>query len=124
MKKNKREIFICVDFDGVLAEYSGFKGKDHYGEPLKGAREFLEKLNSIGLPFWIFTTRPPKKVEVWLIKYDMPKPKKVTNKKPPSPVYIDDGAIKFNGDFNKLLEELKNFKPYWKESFTLKDYFK
>jgi hypothetical protein len=32
---------VCVDFDGVLAEYTGWKGPDHLGAPRAGAKHFL-----------------------------------------------------------------------------------
>lgn len=35
---------ICVDFDGVIAFDSGWLGKDHFGAPISGAKEFLTKL--------------------------------------------------------------------------------
>ncbi len=51
MKKN-----IAVDVDGVLAEYSGWKGFDHIGDPLLGAREFLIELRK-KYRVVIFTTK-------------------------------------------------------------------
>ena len=41
--ENKKEYKVCVDFDGVIAKYDGYRGDEHYGEPIKGAKEFLEK---------------------------------------------------------------------------------
>ena len=38
----------------------------------------------------------------------------VTNIKEPAFVYIDDRAIKFDGDFSKTITEIENFKPHWK----------
>ena len=35
---------ICVDFDGVIAWDSGWKGGDHFGDPIPGVKEFLAKL--------------------------------------------------------------------------------
>ena len=35
-------------------------------------------------------------------------------KNPYASVIIDDRAIGFNGDFNKVLDISKDFKPYWK----------
>lgn len=36
---------ICVDLDGVLAQYDGWKGVDHIGDPLPGAVEFVKRLS-------------------------------------------------------------------------------
>ena len=123
MSEKKNEA-ICVDFDGVLAEYNGFQGEDHCGEPISGAREFLEKLISVGLEFVIFTARDPERVKKWFEKYSFPKPKEITNIKIPAPVYIDDRAIKFEGNFSKLVLDLKNFKPYWRTEKKFEKYFK
>ena len=40
--------------------------------------------------------------------------KDVTNNKIPSFLYIDDRTICFKGNFEKTLEEIENFKVYWK----------
>jgi hypothetical protein len=39
----------------------------------------------------------------------------VTSRKLPAHAYIDDRALRFNGDYNETLTELETFKPYWKE---------
>lgn len=114
---------ICIDFDGVIAEYDGWKGEDDWGKPLKGAKEFLEKLNAIGLRWVIFTTRPRDKVADWFKKQKMPMPEDITNIKIPSPVYIDDRVIKFDGDFSKLIKDMKNFNVYWKSEKIFDEYF-
>jgi len=114
---------VCVDFDGVLAKYEGFQGEDHYGEPIQGAKEFLEKLNFVGLDFVIFTSHNPEEVKKWFKKYAFPEPKEITNKKIPAPVYIDDRVIKFEGNFSKLLSDLKNFNVYWKSKKIFEKYF-
>src|SRR3989338_7415878 len=105
---------ICIDFDGVISKYDGWKGEDDLGKPLKGAKEFLEKLNSVGLRWVVFTTRPRDKVADWFKEHKLPTPENITNIKIPSPVYIDDRVIKFDGDFSKLIKDMKNFNVYWK----------
>ena len=111
---NKRKLTICVDFDGVLNNYT------HYDEnncftPRPGAKEFLGKLNEKFMVI-IFTARSFPKVERWLRNYDLSKyVADVTNIKVPAVAYIDDRGIQFNGDYNEILEQLKDFKPYWKE---------
>ena len=40
---------VYVDFDGVLAEYDGWKGPEHLGAPRPGAKEFLEEINRLGM---------------------------------------------------------------------------
>lgn len=120
MKKIKDP--ICIDFDGVLAEYTGWKGEDHLGNPMPGVRKFLEKLNSLGLKFIIFTTRPADKVKKWIKEHNLPNPVDVTNIKIPSPLYIDDRCIKFNGNFDILLNDIKEFNVYWKKDKIFKEF--
>ena len=108
----KKTIFI--DFDGVLNTYNCWQGDNELFEPMPYAKEFLKKLSE-SYVVYIFTTRNREKVYKWLIKYffddyicD------VTNKKEPAYLYIDDRALKFDGDYRKILEEIENFKPHWK----------
>lgn len=51
MKKN-----VCVDLDGTLAQYDGWQGIEHFGEPFDGAVEFVERLSQ-KYRIVIFTTR-------------------------------------------------------------------
>lgn len=43
----KRKFRVCVDLDGVLAEYHGWKGIDHIGPPIEGALEFAKQLAKV-----------------------------------------------------------------------------
>jgi len=54
-EKGKRT--VCVDLDGVIAEYTQWRGIDHFGPPIKGAREFLQELSKHADEVIIFTTR-------------------------------------------------------------------
>ena len=47
---------VCVDLDGVLATYEKWKGLDHIGPPVPGAREFATSLAKIA-DIIIFTSR-------------------------------------------------------------------
>jgi len=47
---------ICLDLDGVLARYDGWKGLDFLGDPLPGAVEFTRQLSALG-DVVVFTTR-------------------------------------------------------------------
>lgn len=52
----KKKKTVAVDLDGVLIQYRGWLGVDHFGEPIRGAREFLEKLREIA-EVMLHTTR-------------------------------------------------------------------
>lgn len=108
---------ICLDFDGVLNNYNGYN-RDDLGELRPGAREFMEELNK-EYNIVIFSVRPFPKIVKWLKLHDLDKLVwNVTNHKVPAGAYIDDRALRFNGDYAKTLNELKDFKPYWKEEET------
>lgn len=48
---------VAVDFDGVIAQYDGWKGVYVLGEPIEGAREFVQALRSHGYNILIYTAR-------------------------------------------------------------------
>ncbi len=106
---------ILIDLDGVLNEY----GKEPYDEnhipDIKaGAKEFIEELSKTA-ELYLFTSRNLMLSAKWLIKNNLDKYfKDVTNTKLPSFLYIDDRCICFKGKYKKTLEEINNFKVYWK----------
>ena len=102
---------VCVDFDGVLNNYTGWKGEDDLSTPREGAKEFLEKLGN-NFKIIIFTTRDTNKVEKWMQDNNMPYDS-VTNTKVGAMAYVDDRAVKFRGDFDSTLIELEKFHTYW-----------
>lgn len=105
---------VCVDFDGVLNTYHGYKGKYEHGVPRDGAKEFLETLSK-QYQVAIFTCAEIVIVRDWLVKYDMMKYVwDITSCKLPAIAYIDDRGIRFNGDYNDVLSQLKDNRPYWK----------
>lgn len=104
---------ICVDFDGVLNTYTGYKGDDELFEPKPGVEEFLSVLSKKGLVV-IHTARDSAKVRTWLKKYNLDKyVYTVTKVKVPALVYIDDRAIQHNGCFEDTLKSLESFKVHW-----------
>lgn len=62
-----------VDLDGTLAEYDHWRGPQHFGSPVKYAREALRELREWGWRIIIFTTRGDSEiVECWLRINDLP----------------------------------------------------
>lgn len=107
----KRRPRVCVDLDGVLAEYDGWKGLNHIGQPLPGAPEFLKGLAKIA-SIVVFTTRcsldpgdeagmivaTPEElrghVVDWLERHELPYDDVYIGQgKPRAAAYIDDRAI-------------------------------
>ncbi len=122
MEKNPSSPRICIDFDGVLALYSGWKGHHHHGKPMPGAKRFLEELKRSNVDFVVHTSRDSKKmILAWFKKYGLPLPLAITSKKIIATVYIDDRAMYFDGSFTRLLGQLQKFKVHWKEGHPFKD---
>lgn len=114
MKKRDwhKEKIVSIDFDGVLSQYDGWRGENITGEPIKGAKEFILNLINLGYKPVVFTTRKPELISQWLKEFGFPDIE-VSNIKYPSLVYIDDRCIKFDGNFLKLIDDLKEYKVYW-----------
>jgi hypothetical protein len=105
---------VCVDLDGVLNAFDGWKGADYFHPPRPGAREFLARLNGLGYRVVVFTVRWGPHVQEWLAHYDLASyVAEVTDKKPPAHVYVDDRAICFLGDFGEALDQISRFKAHW-----------
>lgn len=102
---------VCVDLDGVLATYEGWRGLDHIGEPRHGARDFLQHLSQVARVI-IFTTRCKlgdpdlgrpdhesvatlyARVKEWLDQHKLPYSEIYTGQgKPMACAYVDDRAV-------------------------------
>lgn len=120
---------VAIDFDAVVSHYYGWQGKGVFGVPIKGARESLDLLRKAGRRVIIHTSR----VETWLIAEYMKKhsiPYHFINHNPDnvyyhlSPlkvaadVYVDDRALRFDGNWEKTFTEIINFVPWWKKGET------
>lgn len=106
---------ILIDLDGVLNNYT--KYDENNIPPIKtGAKDFLQTLHkSNEYELILFTTRNLIQTLIWLKENKIEKFfTDITNIKKPAYIYIDDRAIQFNGNFEKLLSDIKNFKVYWK----------
>jgi hypothetical protein len=108
------EPIACVDLNGVLDSYTGWKGADHFDPPRRGAREFLEALSHRGYRIVIFTTRFDQDVWAWARTHGLDQLiSSVTDRKPPAHVFVDDRAICFRGDFDATLREIDAFTAHW-----------
>ena len=110
---------ICVDFDGVLNNYKGYKGSDELYEPSTGAKEFLQKLSE-KYTVIILSARTPAKIYDWLIEHDLSQYVcDVTRTKPGAIAYIDDRALRFDGNYDKVLYELERFQAHWEKEYVI-----
>jgi hypothetical protein len=109
---------IALDFDGVLAQYTGWKGQDVLGEPLPGAIEWLQTLLE-EFEVVIHSTRSPIGLVSW---FDLHAPGllakcdhiSISAAKPPAWVTIDDRCICFKGTYPST-QEINAFVPWWKK---------
>lgn len=105
---------VCVDLNGVLDRYTGWKDADHWDEPREGAAEFLRRLRADGYRVVVFTTRYADHVREWLAVHGLAEHvDEVTDRKPPAHVFVDDRAVRFTGDFAATLEEIGRFTAHW-----------
>ena len=105
---------VCVDLDGVLNLYDGWRGAEYFHPLRPGAREFLEQLKTQGYEIVIFTVRWPPHVEEWLRANGLHDcVSRVTDRKPAAHVYVDDRAVCFKGDFETLLGQIRDFHAHW-----------
>ena len=116
MKYHHTGKWICFDFDGVLATYSGWRGFDVLGEPIKDVIECIKLLKEEGYKIVILTTRLDTPVmRNWLKIHNVPydsinsnahNPPN-TSQKPIYDVIIDDRAVRYKGQtMQELLKEI------------------
>lgn len=114
----KRKPRVCIDLDGVLASYDGWKGPELIGEPLKGARDFALALDKIA-DIVIYSSRcsedlgdetgrmiDPVRMRVkiidWLERYKIPfRDVYIGRGKPVASAFIDDRAVMCSPQTNK-----------------------
>jgi predicted mannosyl-3-phosphoglycerate phosphatase (HAD superfamily) len=114
---------VVVDLDGTICEHR-FPA---FGEPIAGAREALQRLKEAGYWIIIFTVRTssyyqsvglynpevnsPEAVSAYLEQHQIPFDEIWKHDKPPAMVYIDDRALRLEGDrkrsnWSKLVDVL------------------
>ena len=107
---------VCVDLNGVLDGYTGWKHSEHWDPPRSGAADFLSGLAESGFDIVVFTTRHRVGVRRWLREHGLLGwVSAITDRKPPAHVFVDDRAVCFRGDFAATLEQVRSFSAHWEE---------
>ena len=103
---------ICLDFDGCLHSYtSRWKGPDVIPDPpVDGAAAACRDLRDRGFHVVVFSTRCATNegimaVRGWLNRHGI-EVDDVVNHKPPALVYVDDRAVRFEGDWTRAVAEI------------------
>lgn len=105
---------LLIDLDGVLNEYSGNYDEKHIPPPKEGAKALLQKLSK-EFDVKVFTSRNLFAANKWLKDYELHKYiLGVTNIKEPAYLTVDDRCIKFEGNYSHLIEQISNFKVWYK----------
>lgn len=117
VKEHVERKTICIDFDGVIADYSqGWQGPDIFGAPMPGAAEALQHLHQNGWKVIIFTTRSNthglrsylERNGIWYdeINENSDQPDGSNPGKPVADCYVDDRAVRFI-DWRQALHDIK-----------------
>jgi adenylylsulfate kinase len=116
---------ICIDFDGVIAQYQAWEGKEKFGAPVPGVQSALKVLKKEGYKIIIFTTREVSDgLKTYLKENDIvydhinenpDQPKDTNAGKPIADLYVDDRSVCFRGNWKHTLEDIAYFKP-WQET--------
>jgi hydroxymethylpyrimidine pyrophosphatase-like HAD family hydrolase len=118
-KDNNSRRTIAVDFDGVIADYDGYKGPGVLGAPRDDVREALNLLRSEGWKIVIHTTRGNDEVEGYLQQNAIAHDEINSNSdyrthgvKPVADVYWDDRAVCYSGDARSDITRIRSFRTW------------
>ncbi len=117
----RKDKTIALDFDGVIHAYrNGWEGITAIRDkPVDGAREAIKILRYKGYKVLVYSTRCSTHqgrqaikewCKKWFIKIDG-----LSVEKPSSICYVDDRAVKFDGDWKKTINDIITFKNYIEE---------
>lgn len=105
---------VAVDFDGVLNTYTGWVGEDVLFDPRPGCEAFLRDL-ARHYRVVVHTTREPWRVRGWLADHRLAAyVTDITQTKPRAVAYIDDRAVRFDGDYDAALNAV-TAPTHWEE---------
>lgn len=112
MKPYKKTILI--DLDGVLNTYTGGYDENYIPPIREGAYDFIKDLSN-SYKIVLFTSRNIALASKWLFENSLDKYfHHVTNTKEPAFLIVDDRGLNFDGNYEKTVEKIKNFKTWYK----------
>lgn len=118
-QQNKSRRTIAVDFDGVIADYDGYKGIGVLGNPRPDVLEVMRQLRAEGWKILIHTTRGADEIADYLAKHGVPHDEVNRNSdyqnagpKPVADLYWDDRAVSYSGDARRDLGLIRSFRTW------------
>jgi len=110
---------LAVDFDGVIAEYDGWKGAAPCGDPRPDVVAALVELKNDGWKIVVHTSRQEREVRPYLEAATIPFDEINRNSdypyyssKPVASVYWDDRALTYSGDAFEDLPRIRSFRTW------------
>lgn len=113
---------LAIDFDGVLSDYTGWRGHNApFDPPVEGAFQTLRDYIDNGYDIVVHTSRADSQSQTqrlwaWFKEFGLERRYldhlAITSTKPAAVMYIDDRAWYFTGTF-PTIQEIKEFKT-WK----------
>ena len=105
---------LAVDFDGVIADYDGWRGREVLGRPRQDVVKALRILAAEGWKIIVYTTRHSEDIIQHLQACDVPFDEINRNSdyqnqgnKPVATVYWDDRALRYSGNAMDDLELIR-----------------
>jgi hypothetical protein len=105
---------IAIDFDGVINSYtSGWTEGRLPDPPNPGALDFIREMRRTNHEVVIFSSRAKNgravaQIKRWLESFGLEATHtqaiRITNRKPPAVIYLDDRAVRFTGTFPTAAE--------------------
>jgi hydroxymethylpyrimidine pyrophosphatase-like HAD family hydrolase len=118
-RENGSQRTIAVDFDGVIADYDGWKGIGVLGEPRHDVCEVLRILREEGWKIVVHTTRGPQEIVGYLNRHEIAYDEinqnsdyRTLGTKPVADVYWDDRAVTYTGKAARDLEHIRRFRTW------------
>jgi sulfur carrier protein ThiS len=114
---------VALDFDGVLHPCRrGWTGHAAEEDPVPGALRFVRRLLDLGWTVIVYSARAKHSegragIRKWLAKHGFP-PLHVSVGKPTACAYLDDRAVRFDGDWDAiqhLFDDPAHLRP-WTEA--------
>lgn len=110
---------IAVDFDGVIANYDGWKGPGVLGAPREDVVRALCDLSAEGWKIVIHSTRGEEEIGGYLARHSIPYDEinrntdyRTTGLKPVADIYWDDRSVCYSGDAQNDLARIRNFRTW------------